>query len=161
MKLKAICEGKCTELSFLNPFFYFLCRTGLPLARTRWVWSTFPSHCPLSSNPRCWLTSATLIRFSSKNFLENWNSNSRLLGEKQVCYLCAMQPPFLNPFFKVHDERREEVAGVWFHFARKNFLASINFMAAKPELISSVVWLQVQQRLEGRLLLSQARVSAV
>ena len=28
----------------------FCCSTGAPLTRTRWVPSTFSSHCPLSSN---------------------------------------------------------------------------------------------------------------
>ena len=37
------------------------CSTGLPLVGTRWVWSTFSSHSPLSSNQRCWLISATSI----------------------------------------------------------------------------------------------------
>ena len=41
------------------------CSTGLPLARTRLIRSTFSSHCPLFSNPRHWLTSATLIIISS------------------------------------------------------------------------------------------------
>ena len=72
---------------------YYFCSTGLPLTRTRWVWSTFSSHCTLSSNQRWWLTSATLIIFLLKKFQECWKSNPGLLGEKQVCYLCAMQPP--------------------------------------------------------------------
>ena len=49
---------------FLSKFVF--CRTGLPLARTRWVRSTFSSHCPLSSNQRRWLASATWIIFPLK-----------------------------------------------------------------------------------------------
>ena len=75
---------------------YFTCSyffsTCLPLAGTRWVRSSFSSHCPLSSNQRHWLTSATSIIFPVNIFGECWESNPRLLGEKQVCYLCAMQP---------------------------------------------------------------------
>ena len=70
---------------------YFFGTTGLPPAWTRWVRSTFSSHCPHSSNQRRWLTSATWILFPLK-FWECWESNPGLLGEKQVCYLCAMQP---------------------------------------------------------------------
>ena len=36
---------------------FLFCRNGLPPARTRW--STFSSHCPLSTSHGCWLTSAT------------------------------------------------------------------------------------------------------
>ena len=51
-----------TELWCVAIFFIFCC-TGLPLARTRWVRSTFSSHCSHSSNQRRWLTSASLIIF--------------------------------------------------------------------------------------------------
>ena len=71
----------------------FFCSTGLPLARTRWVWSTYSSHYPLPSNQRRWITSATLIICHQKKIQEHRDSNLWLLGVKQVCYLCAMQPP--------------------------------------------------------------------
>ena len=64
--------------------------TGLPLARTRWVRSTFSSHCPLSSNQRYCLTSVTLILFPLKFFWDCWESNLGLLGEKQVRYHLSM-----------------------------------------------------------------------
>ena len=67
--------------------------TGLPVAQTRWVQSTFSSHCPLSYNQCRWLTSAALVTFPLKKFWECWESNPGLLGENQVCYLCAMRPP--------------------------------------------------------------------
>ena len=41
---------------------------SLTLVSTRWQWSKFSSHCPLSSNQRCWLTSATSTIFSFKFF---------------------------------------------------------------------------------------------
>ena len=53
----------------------YFCRTGLPLDRTRWVWSTFPSHCPLSSYQHCWLNYATSIIFPQKKIWECWKSN--------------------------------------------------------------------------------------
>ena len=44
--------------------------TSLLLASTKWVWSTFSSHCPLSSNRIGWLaSSATLVIFTSENVL--------------------------------------------------------------------------------------------
>ena len=78
------------------------CSTSLPLARTRWVPSTLSSHCPLSSNQRRWLTSVT-----SNIFHKWWESNPGQLGEKQVCYLCAMQPPSpINKFVcQTYDQR--------------------------------------------------------
>ena len=76
------------------------CSTDLPLARTRWVQSRFSSHCPLSSHQRSWLTSETSIISSLKVFWERWELNLGPLGEKQVWYLCAMQPTMvINVFF--------------------------------------------------------------
>ena len=55
------------------------CNTGSPLARTRWVRSKFSSCCPLSSNQRHRLTTASLIIFRLKKFWECWESNLELL----------------------------------------------------------------------------------
>ena len=52
----------------VSPNFFFR-RTGLPVARTRWVQSTFSSHCQLSSNQCRWLTPATSIIFYLRKFL--------------------------------------------------------------------------------------------
>ena len=68
----------------------------MPLACTRWVRSTFSSHCLLSSNQCHWLTSATSIIVPLKFFWDSWESNPGQLDEKQVCYLCAMQPNWLD-----------------------------------------------------------------
>ena len=68
--------------------FNFFCIISLPLASTRWLELTFSSLCPLSSYQRCLLISATQNNF----FRECWESNKELLGKKQECYLCAMQP---------------------------------------------------------------------
>ena len=65
------------------------CSTGLPLARTKWVWSTFSTPCPLSSNQGGWLTSATSIIFPMIFFGNVGNQTPGLLGEKQGWYLCA------------------------------------------------------------------------
>ena len=43
------------------------CSTSFPLASTRWVLSTFSSHCQRSSKQCRWLTSATSTIFSSEN----------------------------------------------------------------------------------------------
>ena len=56
------------------------CGTCLPLASTRWVWSTFSSHCPLSSYQRRWFTSAMAIFFLLKTFWERWKFNLGQLG---------------------------------------------------------------------------------
>ena len=69
----------------------FFLSTGLPLARTKWVQSTFSSYCQLSSNQRHWFTSSIIL--PRKIFRKHWESHLGLSGEKQVCYLCAMQPP--------------------------------------------------------------------
>ena len=67
--------------------------TSLPLVSTWWVWSTFTSQCPLSSNQLYWLTIVTLIIFPLKFFWQCWESNLWLLGENQICYLCAKLLP--------------------------------------------------------------------
>ena len=67
------------------PTFYF-CSTNLPLASTRWEWSTIKLctvHCPSSA----WsISSATS---------EHWSrdSNQRPLVVKRKRYLCATRPP--------------------------------------------------------------------
>ena len=43
----------------------FVCSTGLPLAITRWVLTTFSSHCPLSCKQSGWLPSETSIIFGN------------------------------------------------------------------------------------------------
>ena len=67
----------------------YFCRTGLPLARTRWAWSTFSSHCPLSSNQHRWLTWATSIIFSSE---EKFGTAGNLtLQLNSYCINCIYQ----------------------------------------------------------------------
>ena len=60
----------------------------MSLARTRWFWSTFSSHYPLSSNQRRWLTSATSIIFPLKNFrgIEP-GSNGWEVSMEPMCYV--------------------------------------------------------------------------
>ena len=77
------------------------CSTGMPPASTRWIWSTFLNHFPLSSNQQCCLTTATSIIFPLKIFQECWELNPGLLGEKQEHHLCAMQPPITDLLFKI------------------------------------------------------------
>ena len=81
-------SGGSSLTAFGRPF----CRTGLPLARTRWVGLTFSSNCPLSSNQRRWLTPSTTIIFPLKFLGECCELNPGLLSEMQVFNLCAMQP---------------------------------------------------------------------
>ena len=45
-------QNKFEGYARLRSIFSFCCITGLPLARTRRVWSTFSKHCLLSSNQR-------------------------------------------------------------------------------------------------------------
>ena len=54
--------------------------TSLPLAFTRWVQSTFSSHCPLSSKQRHWLTSAKVTIFSFEKYHESQELNLWQLG---------------------------------------------------------------------------------
>ena len=73
--------------------FCFICQISslsfvqqqLPLASTRWIRSTFSSLCLLSSN-QCRLSNIEI------HFLECRESNLGPLGEKQKCYLYAVQP---------------------------------------------------------------------
>ena len=81
----------------------FSWRTCLPLARTRWVWSTFSSHSPLSSHQRHWLTFAASTLFPLQKIWVCWELNLGQLGEKHVCYLCAMLPSKNVSLFDWHS----------------------------------------------------------
>ena len=54
---------KIALISWISSFY---CSSSLPLASTRWVWSTFSNHCSLSSNQHCSITSTTSTIFSSE-----------------------------------------------------------------------------------------------
>ena len=72
------CSGvSATGYPVSSWFSLSFCSTGLPLARTRWVRSTFSSHCPHYSNQTQWLTSATLKIFPLKKF---GNARNRTRG---------------------------------------------------------------------------------
>ena len=65
-----------------------------------WVRSTFSSLCPLSFYPALLISLSNYDNFSSKKILrmlriEPW---AAMPDEKQVCYLCTMQPPRLSLF---------------------------------------------------------------
>ena len=76
-----------------TPFTF--CSTGLPLARTRWVWSTFSRHSPLSSNQCHRWTSATLIIFPLK-FFGSAGDWTRVAGwEASMLPLCYAACPIL------------------------------------------------------------------
>ena len=66
---------------------HIFCSTSLPLASTRWFCLTFSSLCPL-------FQAVQSINLSSiqKKFLGCRELNTGLVGEKQVCYLLAIQP---------------------------------------------------------------------
>ena len=64
-----------------------------------------------------------------KNFGERRTSNLRLLGGKQVCYLCAMQPPYYSNVCFNYRQRHENfgssgrwASGSWPPTARKELL---------------------------------------
>ena len=84
------------------------CRTGLPLARTRWARSTFLGHCPdFFGNAIDFLFGSSAIHFLSnifslstalvisivRKFRKYRDSNPERLSEKCKCYLCAMPSP--------------------------------------------------------------------
>ena len=63
------------------------CVTSLPVPSSRWVWSTFSSHSPLSSKYIRWLTTASLTIFFSVIFLGDDGNQTRGSGvQKQVCW---------------------------------------------------------------------------
>ena len=90
------CQESCTKLVPFEGCSTEWATICFVVARTRWVRSTFSSHCLLSSNQRRWLASATSIIFRNAG---NWTPG--LLGEKQVCYLCALQPSSIHHTFSV------------------------------------------------------------
>ena len=78
------------------------CSTRVPLASTEWVRLTFSSLCPLHSNQPLSINPNNIDKFRRKFFRNAWNRNPGLLGEKQKCNLCAMQPP--NPSLAIFSE---------------------------------------------------------
>ena len=68
----------------LNLFPYF-CSTSLSLASTRWVRLTLSSRCSLLKA----LLSIKVSNIKSKNSWGCRELNPGLMGEKQLCYLCA------------------------------------------------------------------------
>ena len=91
-----------------NTMIIFCC-TDLPPALTIWVWSTISSNCSVSPSKRRQLTSSTSI-FPRKEFREPWESNPKLLGDKQACYLCAM---LIISIIKLWVPRFEPRAAGW------------------------------------------------
>ena len=111
---------------------------------------------PLSSYQRSWLTSATLIIFHLKFLWECCESNPGLLGEKQVCYLCAMQPPPTVIFVSHADAsfvRLTPGPRRWLQLQcnskialiRLNLFLAISRMIAWPKKWRSTYYLEFQQ----------------
>ena len=68
-----------------------------PKVGTRWIRSTFSSHCQLSSYQHRWLTSGTPIIYSSEMFWKCWESNPEQQGPQAsmltnvlCCTLCSI-----------------------------------------------------------------------
>ena len=77
-----------------------ICSTSLPLARTRWVRSTFLSRCTLSLQQWRWLTSATLIAFLSERMLGMQRIKHRATWSRsKYSNYNASSPPF-PPFIE-------------------------------------------------------------
>ena len=64
------------------------CSAGLSLARTRWVRSTFSSHCPLSSNQCRWLMQQHQQFFLWNNFWNAGNGTRAAEWEASILPLC-------------------------------------------------------------------------
>ena len=62
------------------------CNASLPLSNTRWVQLTLSTVLSSAVNKS--------QLHQEKNAWDCWESNPGLLGEKQGCYLCAMQPSY-------------------------------------------------------------------
>ena len=73
--------------------------TGFPLARTRWVYSTISSHCPIPTKQHCWLTSATLIIYLCKYFGNAGNQAGDWMRSKYDTTVLAS--PFIIRNFSV------------------------------------------------------------
>ena len=87
------------------------CSTSLPLARTRCVWSTFSSHCPLSSKQRHWLIFVTLIISPLKNLKNFMNAGNQNRGcwvrgkyaTSVLCSPCKQYKLWLRLFWSIKD----------------------------------------------------------
>ena len=84
----------------IEPDYFFVC---LPLASTKWFWSTFSSHCPLPSNRRFWSTSTMLLIFFHLNFFGNagnWTQGSWVW--KPVCSPLTYASPSPHDFLSIY-----------------------------------------------------------
>ena len=94
-RLGTICYSWCYWPRLTRDFdvlFRDVFSTSLPLASTRWIRLTLSRLCPLFKA----VLSINLSNVKRKNSLECRESNPGLLGEKQECYLCAMQPDWAD-----------------------------------------------------------------
>ena len=92
-------DNQMRLLLSLQNLYMFFCRDGLPLARSRWVWSTFSSHCPLSSIQPHWLTSATSIFFPHKKISWTLGIKPGAAGwEASMLPLCYAVPYAVHVF---------------------------------------------------------------
>ena len=90
---------------------HYVFSTGLPLATTRWVRATFSSHCPLSSNQCCWLTSALSIIFPLKFFGNAVNQTwGCWVRSKYSTSLCYAAPPRKHNAWWQHQSQMKDVS---------------------------------------------------
>ena len=83
------------------------CSTSMPLTSTRWVQLTFSSLCPLYYKQHCQKKSQRHWTIPKKFLGECWESNP---GEKQECFLCAMQPTLKSFFILCRVLQRQDGA---------------------------------------------------
>ena len=94
-KMNARVHGDAILFSILD---YFCC-FSLPLASTRWDWSTISNHWSLSFTQRCWWTFATPTIFLCEKFQEPWDSNPVQLGlEASMLLIVPRCPPSIVDF---------------------------------------------------------------
>ena len=84
---------------FFSFSFYFFVVLAYPKVGTRWIRSTFSSHCQLSSNQHRWLTSGTSIIYSSEMFWKCWESNPGQQGPQASMLTNVLCCPLCSIFF--------------------------------------------------------------
>ena len=108
-----------------NKKFFVLLACHYPLARFKWVPSTFSSHCQLSSTQRHWLTSAAITIFSPEIIL-------RMLGIKPGA--AESRSKFANEKLKDVDASTPSASPLYF-LLKYSCLPTIYLPQAKPLFI--------------------------
>ena len=117
--------------SFCILFVWFCC-TGLPLASTKCVWTTFSSHRPLSSEQRTLINLCNINNFFLWIFLGKAKNKARCSWVLKHIYLCIFTASKYDKWHglnKGYKAKKSCIAGILFFKQLFYFLSNITFVS--------------------------------